>query len=406
MRINEFITRYWRWLLTAIFAVAVFFFWLFRMPFLILAREQSQLFLWDTDYFIDRLFIPGGLAQWLGEFIVQFFINPLYGACWFVLLFVSVQLLTYILFRLKDHYKYLLSFLPSLVLCYLACDPDIPMTPIVAVLLTMLIMAIVPQMPFAGLVTSAIFIPIGYWLLGPAIGLLALYSFHWLGSNMPKMKVSASAIAIMVLLCLCIWTSSFLSPYPIRQLARGVDYYWEGDKVGTYEEMEYDMLVRQQRWMSITAKYDKNPTESLAVKNAVQLALLNLQRTDPQGLMQNLTYITQSLKSISSAFLMSEVGLQIGMVNISQRSAFEAMEAIPNHNKSARALRRLIETNIVTGNYQVALKYISILEMTLFYRGWAHRMRQLAEHPEQIKKHPIYQRLQDSYIRGRDMFFY
>lgn len=406
MRINELITRYWRWLFTAIFAVAVFCFWLFRMPFLMLAREQSQLFLWDTEYLIERLSIPGGLAQWLGEFIVQFFINPTYGACWYAVVFVVIVLITSRLFKVKSQYMFLLCFVPSLVLWCLACDPDIPMTPIVAVLLTMLMMAILPKKPIVGIITSAILIPIGYWLLGPAIGLLALYSFHWLSCDIPKLKVSASAIALIVLLGLCIWTSSWLSPYPLRQLVRGVDYYWEGNKAGTYEEMEYDMLIRQQNWSAIAGKYDMKSSESLAVRNSAQLAFYNLQRTSKVDLLEHMILSGQTLKSISSAFLMSEVGLQIGMINVSQRSAFEAMEAIPNHNKSARALRRLVETNIVTRNYEVALKYIAILEKTTFYRSWAQRMRPLAEHPDQIKNNLNYQRLQDAYDKGKDMFFY
>jgi hypothetical protein len=82
------------------------------------------------------------------------------------------------------------------------------------------------------------------------------------------------------------------------------------------------------------------------------------------------------------------------------------MEAIPNYNKSARALRRLVETNIVTGQYEVALKYISILEETMFYRGWARRMKLLAEHPEKINDHPVYHRLKEIYDKGEDMFFY
>ena len=98
--------------------------------------------------------------------------------------------------------------------------------------------------------------------------------------------------------------------------------------------------------------------------------------------------------------------MQIGMVNIAQRSVFEAMEAIPNYNKSARALRRLVETNIITGQYEVALKYIAILEETTFYRGVARKMKPLAEHPEKIKDFPSYQRLKEIYDKGEDVFFY
>jgi hypothetical protein len=154
-------------------------------------------------------------------------------------------------------------------------------------------------------------------------------------------------------------------------LARGIDYYWEGDKVGTYEEMANDMQMRGQHW-EVMSKYDQPPT----------------------------------LKSVSSAFLLSEIALSMGMVNVSQRSAFEAMEAIPNYNKSARALRRLVETNIITGQYDVARKYIAILEETTFYRGWARKMAVLVDHPEQIRAYPFYHRLKEKYDNGQDQLFY
>ena len=176
--------------------------------------------------------------------------------------------------------------------------------------------------------------------------------------------------------------------------------------MGTYEEMKYDMLMRQQQWSAIAARYQEKPTESPAIQNVAYLALWKEQRIDQQQLYSGLSLTTQSLKSISSAFMASEAAMQIGMVNISQRSVFEAMEATPNYNKSARALRRLVETNIITGQYEVALKYISLLEETTFYKGLAQQMRQLAEHPEKIKDYSSYQRMKEAYDNGEDMLFY
>jgi len=75
--------------------------------------------------------------------------------------------------------------------------------------------------------------------------------------------------------------------------------------------------------------------------------------------------------------MMSDLFFQMGFVNFAQRTMFEAMESMSNYNKSARALCHLTETAIVTGQYEVALKYISILEETLFYKRWAQKMRQL-----------------------------
>ena len=207
MNAKTIIGTYWRWILTTVFAVAVFCFWMFELPFLMAAREQVQLFLWNSDYLMERLAVPGGLAQYLGEFIVQFFVKNVYGALWYVVLLVAVQLLTWMLMRSKQRtakssWIYLLSFIPSIILWYLACNPKIPMTPIVAVLLTLVLMNLLPKHQKACRFAAFALIPIGYWLLGPAMVLLALYLLFTRGSNVML------RIAPLILLVFCVVGSS------------------------------------------------------------------------------------------------------------------------------------------------------------------------------------------------------
>jgi hypothetical protein len=54
----------------------------------------------------------------------------------------------------------------------------------------------------------------------------------------------------------------------------------------------------------------------------------------------------------------------------------------------------------------VALKYIAILEQTTFYRGWARKMKEMAQHPQQLDNHSYYHRLKEIYENGEDFFFY
>lgn len=405
MNAKTIIGTYWRWILTTVFAVAVFCFWMFELPFLMAAREQVQLFLWNSDYLMERLAVPGGLAQYLGEFIVQFFVKNVYGALWYVVLLVAVQLLTWMLMRSKQRtakssWIYLLSFIPSIILWYLACNPKIPMTPIVAVLLTLVLMNLLPKHQKACRFAAFALIPIGYWLLGPAMVLLALYLLFTRGSNVML------RIAPLILLVFCVVGSSWLTPYPLKQIARGVDYYWEKETMGTFEEMEYDMLMRQQRWDEMIEKYHQKGSESLSVNNAVLIVMWQQKRIDQQEVMRRINLDQRALKNIPSAFLMSEVCMPLGMTNMSQRAAFEAMEAIPNYNKSARALQQLVQTNMITGNPKVALKYLSLLEQTTFYRGWARKMKNMVKQPELMKQHPHFHQLKEIYDHGEDMLFY
>ena len=81
------------------------------------------------------------------------------------------------------------------------------------------------------------------------------------------------------------------------------------------------------------------------------------------------------------------------------------MEYIPNYNKSARALRTLTELCIITEQYDVARKYLSILDETTFYRGWAQKMRALVDNPKLIEQYPFFQKSRESYKKTEDIFF-
>ena len=111
------------------------------------------------------------------------------------------------------------------------------------------------------------------------------------------------------------------------------------------------------------------------------------------------------LSSRASAYMMSDIYLLLAQVGMSQRAAFEAMESIDDYDKSARSLMRLTETSMITGRPEVALKYISLLERTLFYRSWAKKMRPLVEHPELLKG-TAYEQLKQTYEKTDNYLFY
>jgi hypothetical protein len=99
-----------------------------------------------------------------------------------------------------------------------------------------------------------------------------------------------------------------------------------------------------------------------------------------------------------------EAYFQLGLVNTAQRFAFEAMEAIPNYNKSVRCVRRLAETNLINGNYEVARKYLKMLEKTMFYGKWAQRTEALLGQEQQINNHPLYGQMRKKRIKEDFLF--
>lgn len=167
-------------------------------------------------------------------------------------------------------------------------------------------------------------------------------------------------------------------------------------------EIEYDWLLRTRQWQTILKK--QYPS-SLACQNVVLLARYQTGQISETEMFHKLTLTNDVLTSRTAAYMMSDVYMYTGMVNMAQRASFEAMASIEDFSMSGRALQRLTETALVTGQYRVAEKYISILEKTVYYRDFARRMRELVENPSLIASHPTYGKLQKIYENTNDVLF-
>ena len=100
----------------------------------------------------------------------------------------------------------------------------------------------------------------------------------------------------------------------------------------------------------------------------------------------------------------AEAFYQLGMINVAQRTVFEAQEAILDFQKSGRCYKRLAQTNLINGSYEVARKYLMALQKTLFYREWANETLSLLGNEQAIAKHPEYGRLRQ-FNYDEDFYF-
>ena len=101
---KKFLSKHSQLLLTLVFGICVFIFWRMRYPFALTFQEQLQLFLFDDDYFLERIAEPGGLARYVAEFLVQFYNSVTMGAVIIAILMMLVQRLTWRLMRCEEHY--------------------------------------------------------------------------------------------------------------------------------------------------------------------------------------------------------------------------------------------------------------------------------------------------------------
>ena len=157
------------------------------------------------------------------------------------------------------------------------------------------------------------------------------------------------------------------------------------------EVMAYDFHIRMRKWdRAIALADEKSPTSPLSV-TCLNLALakqdllgermFSYYQNGMGGLVPDFT------RDFTIPMIAGEVYYHLGLVNTSQRFAFEAMEALPNYQKSVRAVKRLAETNIINADYALAKKYLHLLQKTFYYRGWATQALEIIKDEKKVEEH-------------------
>ena len=127
---KKFISRYGKMTLVALFGLCIFLFWYCGYPQALCYQEQNQLFLWSADYFWHDLSVAGGLADYISEFLVQFYYVTVLGAAILAFLFVAFLSLTYQVIRSYTAkplkwYGMLIALLPSILLLEVMGDIEV-----------------------------------------------------------------------------------------------------------------------------------------------------------------------------------------------------------------------------------------------------------------------------------------
>lgn len=467
----------WKPLLSLLFGVAVVIFW--AVPFVggLCFQEQYQMFLFDTNYFLERIVLPGGLADYISEFLVQFYYMPVLGGAIIALLLMGIQAAVWGLMKQygarHDFPGYLLSFLPSIALWCAMGDQNVLLSFVVALFGALVIGWIHNRFHnrLVKVVFELVSTALVYWFLGPVV---FLYAALMIGDTLKNAKqkgnvfsgIGYSAVILILTVAWILLTTQTLQ-YPLYRIFAGLNYYrypgtisplpfvvmvwavvipflgmipchrkflqklqqskvvmalsyvlvivasWFGIKASfdemTYELIDYDFLVRTEQWDKIIEKAEKKPATTPLSVSCVNLALsqkgmladrlFEFYQNGGEGLFP--TFTRDMISPVSTA----EIFFRLGMVNDAERYMFEAQEAIPNYRKSARLTRRIIECEIINGNYKVAAKLLRRLQKTLFYSNWANQMMALLGNEKAINRHPVYGKLRKYREKKQDFLF-
>ena len=441
-------------LLPGVFTLAAFLFFWLAYPYHVYNQEQFQLFRFSWRYLFETLAVPGGLADWCGRFLTQFFYFSAAGSLILALLLAAIQVSTAALAKNLSPLGYALTFIPPVLLLLYFCDADAMPCTLVAILLSLLcalaILRIRPTLlrNIIAVVATALL----YFLLGPlSVLFIVAYLVHERKLLPGVLMVAAFALSVV-----CIHR---MMGYPYYRLLYGINYYrfhhhmpawpwiaataealvlalsplfkrqgkaWE--EMGTFAAvmalgvlgvvlcydneketyLKYDFLTRRFQWNTILAEARKDNPQKPYEMASVNLALVktgNFHRMF--DFYQNGTdgLLPEYANDFMHPLIPSEAYFQLGMVNASQRYTFESQELIPDFQKSVRAYKRLAETNLVNRNYKVSEKYLKALEKTLFYREWALSRIAMCGNEAAIDADPGYGYLRNVRLHDHDFLF-
>lgn len=225
----------WKPLLSLLFGVAVVIFW--AVPFVggLCFQEQYQMFLFDTGYFLERIVLPGGLADYISEFLVQFYYMPVLGGAIIALLLMGIQATVWGLMKQygarHDFPGYLLSFLPSIALWCAMGDQNVLLSFVVALFGALVIGWIHNRFHnrLVKVVFELVSTALVYWFLGPVV---FLYAALMIGDTLKNAKQKGNvfsgigySVCILILTIAWILLSTQTLQYPVSRLFLGLNYY-------------------------------------------------------------------------------------------------------------------------------------------------------------------------------------
>jgi hypothetical protein len=405
------IGKYYNLGLSMLVGLGVFLFWYVGYPHALSYQEQYQLFLWTGDYFLERLSLPGGLANWFGEFIVQFYYVEWQGALLLTLLFVALQRL--ILWLLthggitQGTVPMCLSLVPVALILWLMGDINVLLSLPAAIVLALALACIRLSKRFSWI--DVLILPVAYWLIGPAVWIYIVVRVLQLGWK----HLWSAGWLVAVQLMAYAW---LLPQWPLQQVMTGLNYYriplqypqWSGYNKDMYELIRMDYLVRNECWDEIEKRAGEYQVKTAFWSNCVNLAL-----AEKRLLADRMFDFYQSgedaliiprTRDLTSMLPSAEAFWRLGMVNSAQRYMFDTQESILNARKSGRCTKRIAECMIVNGHYQTAAKQLNLLKKSLFYRGWAVEAEALMKDEAKVNAHPVYGKLRQ--LRYKDNFLY
>ncbi|MBR6989765.1 MAG: hypothetical protein IKH95_08070 [Bacteroidaceae bacterium] len=357
--------------------------------------EQFRMFRYSWNYAEPLLFSAGGISTYIADYLTQFYYWPVCGALINTLFFLGTALGVFFILRklIPDYLTSFFAVLCGLVIVVLETDLNYQTENTLSILLILLALNFIlyaPNKAISSVVFMVSTVVVGYitghFLYVFILGLVA-FLFYVFGMEKFTRKFRSKITpqnfvlrqVISVILCICaLWLGlNFFTQRHHNQSTRLKcleTLRWRKDWDG--------ILALPYMKLSPTTLYAAYQNLALANKGVLGEQFDKYPQLGVEGLWSDNHGMQYEL------LLFSDIYFVQGNVAASQMMAFNGFY-YSGKTVLPTALLRLVETNLINGSYQVAEKYISILEETLLYKKPASEYRKFLNHPELIEQDPV-----------------
>ncbi len=438
-----------RWIILGIFFLTFYIYFFAFNKFHLFYLEQTQLFRFSGDYFRPFLEKPGEFILYLGEFLGQFFVNPYFGAGIVTLLAIAIYALFHLILKKLGTHAIVLSLMPLFFIASFQSNHLYKIGFTVGIILALsfanvylLLTSNLKRYMIGGIAWLLLYHLSGGFALFASL-LAVLFELFYFNS---KTKWIHSIVIILVsigfpylawrFIYLIPFQNAWFYPFPFwgvsrislfaallayfpvivlilsiyKQISKKevLDVSWNYLSIlgggiiitigtGLVITKAYDAKIEQFLGMDHyvqTEEWDKVVGLSESYIGANQLVVyytnLALYKTGqfsnrmfdfPQHGISGLRL--KWTRDEVTPFFGGEVFYHLNYINEANRWAFESMIA---NGLNPRSLKRMVLTSLINRHYEVATKYLNILDQTMFYKDWATRYKAYVTDTTQISQ--------------------
>ena len=412
--------------------IGSFLYFQFVVPYHIYFKEQIQLFVYDSTYILSYFSKPGGIACLTGDFLTQFLYLKGGGAVVISSLFVLEWLLTVRIlnsFGIKQM-AVLWALIPVIAewTIFSEINFSVAMTVAFALVLTAAYVYSLIRNKTVSCVLGIAFIPFLYWAFGGAMFLFPVFVILYEIYKGQKRYFYGLALVVLAAVIPYLFRSYFLITviqayfYPYLGAKQEISIYATAAififaSLKVLRKLRVTVLsfslaalfiliagigsiavstnFQREKLLSMTTEaYFENWNKVLKIaeksklKNQIATCYTNIALSKQMQMGDRMMEFYQPFTSglflpvnpesgWFVIFFSNDVFYYIGDLNMAQHSAMLGMTFSP-YQRSSRMIQRLAEINIVAGDIPGAMKYIRMLESSLFHRKSAARLKTMA----------------------------